>query len=76
MHDRAVTSPSSLWVVTRIFQIISEKSEGWQEQLDQKANTHSHSRIWIFDDLPWLFLGHFGHFTVRRDTRLKEVMPP
>ncbi len=47
MHGaQAATSPCRLRVVTRIFQIISEKNDGYQ--LDQFANTHS--RIWILDD--------------------------
>ena len=70
MHHRAVTSPSSLQVVTRIFLIISEKNE---HQLDQKANTHS--RIWIFDDLPYVYfiLGHFGQFTVQFEGYLSQI---
>jgi hypothetical protein len=41
----------------------------WRHQLNQKANTHS--RIWIFDDLPYVgqygfILGHFGRSTVQR----------
>ncbi len=49
MHGaQAATSPCRLRVVTRIFQIISEKNDGYQ--LDQFANTHS--RIWILDDPP------------------------
>lgn len=48
-------------------------------QLDQKANTHS--QIWVFDDLPWLyrrplrtFYSSKGYSSQRTDAAITSVL--